>query len=369
MSTTEAGLPFAGTRILHVTESAIGGVDLVLGLMHVVAREHGIEDHFVLPHDSELSISGPSTARYFTLHRGQRLLNLIPLLALTLAATVRQKPQVIWLHSTFAGLLRVFLWPLRLVGIRVVYCPHGWGMDRPHGARLIGVAERVLSCFGSRVHCISSHEMKLGLGIGIPRRKLFLLINALPGPLPGRTLRDVSTGPLRALFVGRLDNQKGVDRLLTAYEQVQRSDLQLTLIGNFIQDENPELLARIDRLQKQGRLTWMGWQPREAILQQMAASDCVLVPSRWEGFGLVAIESLACGTPVVASPVGGLPEIVTAEVGWLVDSEAELQNLLEVLSIEETREKTQACIQRYCTEYSQAAYSRRYSETLQLILN
>lgn len=369
MSKHTAEYQLAGTRIIHVTESAIGGVDLVLNLMHSVAQEHGVEDHFILPHDSELRISNQSTARYFQLSRSQRLLNLIPLLALTLSATFRLRPQVIWLHSTFAGLLRVFIFPLRLVGVRVVYCPHGWGMDRPRGSKLIGFAERILSWFGSSVHCISVHEMTLGRSIGIPSRKLFLLINALPGLLPEREPRVAGTDTLRALFVGRLDYQKGVDRLLSAYERVKRSDLKLTLIGNFIQDDNPELANRISRLQDQGRLTWLGWQPRQTILEQMAISDCVLVPSRWEGFGLVAVESLACGTPVVAAPVGGLSEIVTPEVGWLVDAEIGLQSLLENLTIQDCMMKSSACRQRFQAQYSQAAYSQRYTKALTAALS
>lgn len=368
MSSSEAHRPIAGTRILHVTESAIGGVDLVLGLMHKVAQEHGVEDHFILPHDSELHTSPRATTRYFQLHRGLRLLNLFPLLALTLTAAVRLRPRVIWLHSTFAGLLRVFLWPLRSMGVRVVYCPHGWGMDRPRGAKLIGIVENFLSWFGSGVHCISAHEMLLGQHIGIPPRKLLLLVNALPDPIEAPAPK-YGIGPMRALFVGRLDHQKGADLLLTAFEKADRKSLSLTIIGDFIQDKNPELAGRIRRLQDQSRLIWRGWQSRDVILQTMAASDVVLVTSRWEGFGLVAIESLACGTPVIATAVGGLSEIVSPEVGWLVDSEAELQELLEVLSVDEAREKSQACLQRFRSKYSQTAYSQRYSETLRLILN
>jgi len=370
MRTTVGADRLAGTRVLHVTESAIGGVDLVLELMYQVGQAHGVVDHFILPHDSELRVASPATVQSFRLRRGLRVFNVLPLLGLTLLACLRVRPQVIWLHSTFAGLLRVFLWPLRLFGVRIVYCPHGWGMDRPRSAWVVGAIEWLLSWFGSAIHCISGHELSLGLRIGVPRRKLFLLVNALPESLTtGATASKGDRGALQALFVGRLDHQKGLDRLLHAYAQVERSDLHLTVIGDFIQDRNPVLAGQIRHMQDEGRLSWLGWQPRSRILERMSASDCVLIPSRWEGFGLVAIESLSTGTPVIAARVGGLGEIISPDVGWLIESEDELRDRLRELSVAECHRRSADCLQRFRSEYSQSAYAHRYGRALVALLH
>jgi glycosyltransferase involved in cell wall biosynthesis len=63
----------------------------------------------------------------------------------------------------------------------------------------------------------------------------------------------------------------------------------------------------------------LGWCNDKQIREQLAWADCVVIPSRWEGFGLVALEAMRAGRAVIASNVGGLPEVIDPGVtGWLV---------------------------------------------------
>lgn len=103
----------------------------------------------------------------------------------------------------------------------------------------------------------------------------------------------------RVLFVGRRVEQKGLDVLLDALP----ADMRLTVVG-----EGP--VHRDDP-----RVDWLG--RREDVPALMATHDVLAVPSRWEGFGLVAAEGLAAGIPVLASAVDGLPEVV-GDAGWLL---------------------------------------------------
>ena len=67
----------------------------------------------------------------------------------------------------------------------------------------------------------------------------------------------------------------------------------------------------------------LGWLNEREIRGQLDAADVLVVPSRWEGFGLVALEAMRAGRMVIASNVGGLPEIVKEGVtGWLVPPDA-----------------------------------------------
>ena len=68
-------------------------------------------------------------------------------------------------------------------------------------------------------------------------------------------------------------------------------------------------------------MRFLGPLPRAALYERMATAHAVVVPSRREGLGLVAVEALALGRPVIASQVGGLPEVVTAGTGMLVPPE------------------------------------------------
>ncbi len=82
-------------------------------------------------------------------------------------------------------------------------------------------------------------------------------------------------------------------------------------------------------------MRFLGPLPRAALYERMATAHAVVVPSRREGLGLVAVEALALGRPVIASHVGGLPEVVTAGTGMLVPPEdpAALAHALQSLPL------------------------------------
>ena len=121
------------------------------------------------------------------------------------------------------------------------------------------------------------------------------------------------------LFVGRIDPVKGIDFLIEGYAGLRAGWTgaevpQLVIVGGeLIDGKDGELgpdLARVrDQAAKYGvadGLIFRGPQSHEQLARYYAATDLTVVPSRYESFGLVAIESMACGTPVVASRAGGL---------------------------------------------------------------
>ena len=124
----------------------------------------------------------------------------------------------------------------------------------------------------------------------------------------------------RILFVGRLIEEKGVFDLLQALEVIlpERPDLCAIFVGEGV--ARAELERRISLNSLQDRVHLVGWQPREAIASWMAAADLLVVPSHREAQGLVIVEAMAVGTPVVAARVGGIPDLVVdAETGVLVE--------------------------------------------------
>lgn len=118
-------------------------------------------------------------------------------------------------------------------------------------------------------------------------------------------------------FVGRLEEQKGVDVLLDAVARLRsrHAPARLRIVGDG--SLRRRLEDRAARLGLGAAVEFAGWIPNAAAT--MAHCDVVAVPSRWEGFGLVALEAMAAGKPVVASGVDGLREIVVhGETGLLV---------------------------------------------------
>lgn len=116
------------------------------------------------------------------------------------------------------------------------------------------------------------------------------------------------------LFVGRIQPLKGLDVAVRALAAVERDDAVLVAVGGISGPGADEHLAEVkalaDELGVAERIVFVPAQPHHLLSSFYRAADVVYVPSRSESFGLVALESAACGTPVVATAVGGLATLV-----------------------------------------------------------
>jgi D-inositol-3-phosphate glycosyltransferase len=126
------------------------------------------------------------------------------------------------------------------------------------------------------------------------------------------------------LFVGRIQPLKGLDVAVAALAALDDPTAELVVVGGPSGPEGPAELARVealvDDLGVRDRVRFVDPQPHHLLSTWYRAADVVLVPSRSESFGLVALEAAACGRPVVAADVGGLRTIVDhLRTGHLVE--------------------------------------------------
>lgn len=206
--------------------------------------------------------------------------------------------------------------PLLPRGTRLVYCPHGWSFSRDSSTlahRVTAFTERALSSLCDRIICVSPYERREALSIGVADPRMVVIDNGIStrGNQPQRPGERNRNKKVIA-FAGRFDQQKGFD----TYVEVMRrlgDEAEGIAIGGAVLSSNdiPDLPSNI-------QLT--GWQPRDRVFELYAQADLLLVPSRWEGFGLVAVEAMQARTAVFASRIGGLQDIVVdGETGCLFE--------------------------------------------------
>lgn len=119
-------------------------------------------------------------------------------------------------------------------------------------------------------------------------------------------------------FSGRLAKNKGIDILLKAAKKYENEDI-LTLIAGH--GDEYKYLSELKEELGLKNVVFLGNKDAVSLRKIYNISDVCAVPSRQEAFGLVALESIACGTPVIASNQGGIPDFVTEDVGILIEKE------------------------------------------------
>ena len=154
------------------------------------------------------------------------------------------------------------------------------------------------------------------IAVDFPRTPI---VNIYPGIAMPRRIPLPHSSPPTVLYVGRLEVAKGVDYLIKAFAHVHHvlPEARLRIVGDGSQREVLEGVVK--QLGLGGLVEFAGYVKPEQIYQEYAAASLVAIPSVWpEGLGLVGLEALGIGRPIVGSNSGGIPELIDSEVTGLI---------------------------------------------------
>jgi len=228
-----------------------------------------------------------------------------------------------------------------------------------------------------RIICVSEHTRnEVVERYGAPQGKTFAIHNAVseedfPTPDPrllARFRRVLARDDEKiVLYVGRLDREKGVDVLVRAFARVRDVPAKLVVAGKGKLEPGLRKLAA--DLGIADRTVFAGYLVGQVLSHAYRGANVLVVPSLYEPFGIVALEGMVCGLPVVASSTGGLTEVVNdGETGLLALSgdEEDLSRTLELVLRDDVLASRlgEHAKERALSEYSWSSVSTRLSEII-----
>jgi glycosyltransferase involved in cell wall biosynthesis len=210
----------------------------------------------------------------------------------------------------------------RAVGIPIVSTVHGFTGGGLKKRIYESLHCRALRGFDAVVSVSMPLAEQLSIA-GIPRERLHIIPNAYGGgtefaaPDEARKALGIPAGVPHVGWIGRLGREKGADVLVDALRGLAERDLVVSFVGDGRERRTLERLVATHGLDRVVR--FHGMVPNAARL--VRAFDVVVLSSRTEGTPIVLLEAMAAGVPVIASRVGGIPDVVTEREALLVPPE------------------------------------------------
>ncbi|MCF6276339.1 MAG: glycosyltransferase family 4 protein [Candidatus Magasanikbacteria bacterium] len=234
----------------------------------------------------------------------------------------KTNPDIVHCHSFFAG----FLGRLAVKGkYPTIFTPHGWGFNvgvsffRKHFAIQV---ERFSSRFTNKILCVSEYGKKLAIQYKIDKPEKFIVIyNGIEDVLPTIECAKTLSEKVNFVFVGRLTEPKKPSFLLKAITLLPediKQKVNVTIIGKGEKEKEIKEFIIKNNLEK--TVILKGLLSREDVFDQLCnKTDVFTLFSKWEGLPITILEAMSASLPVVASKVGGIPELVSKTNGFLIE--------------------------------------------------
>jgi glycosyltransferase involved in cell wall biosynthesis len=238
-------------------------------------------------------------------------------------------------------------------------------------AAMLRFARDVELRHAAHVLCPSAYLRELAISWGVAPERVTVLPNPAP-EVPDLPPRDVSKRTLglngaALAFAGRLTAQKSLERALEAVAGVD--GVRFVIAGEG--PDRPALEGRARELGIADRVTFLGAQPRERVVELFHAADAAILSSSWENFPHTVVEALAVGTPVLAMDAGGVAEIVHDGVNGLLvppgDTAALAEAVQRYFADASLRERLRSAAASSVADYAPERVFAQLESTLQRV--
>ncbi len=174
---------------------------------------------------------------------------------------------------------------------------------------------------------ISHYNAKELVKLGIKKEDITVIYNAIDAIYFNHIHHKniIHDNPFNVLCIARIFPQKGIDYLLETAEKLD-NNIQINIIGDGVDYKEISLLIKKKNL---SNIHLLGF--KKDVRPYLEQADVFVLPSRWEGFGIVLLEAMAYELPIIASNTGGIPEIVQHDKGGLLFDVGNINQLIEHL--------------------------------------
>lgn len=278
------------------------------------------------------------------------------------------KPDVVHVQYMAPGAIPVIL--LKLLGVKTIIATAHTAADIYPSLRLLRFIQRhlltVFTCITERAErsFFGTSQLYSPTTILARRGNHFTIYNNLPDYIQISTTPKQFRQPMTIGVVSRLERIKGMDLVVPAFHLIhkEKRDTRLLIVGD------GSLWAQIEQqVHELGLLDvveFAGKQPQEVLQNYYDKIDILLMPSRSEGFGLTAIEGMARGCIVVASNVGGLPEVVEDGLSGLLHESGQPEDMAKKVLKVLNKNFDRNSISQYSLYHVQSFSAQRYQQLI-----
>lgn len=317
-------------KVLHIAETAKGGVGTIINSLLNI---NNVESYALIPDSqSEMILSGE---QHLFKRDGRNIKSLLRLAIESYKVIKKVKPDIIHLHSSFAGIIVRTIYRLKILKKRevaIIYTPHAFSFLMNVSSfkkKIYAYIEKLFIGVTDYIVCTSNYEMNTALEYKLDGNKMLVVYNGVKMPalsnimIENDLLGKDQSRKITILFLGRFDYQKGYDQLLYIINKLSKDKYHFIIIGDSVNNSAEKINCP--------NVEYHGWLTQNELGPYFNNADFLIMPSRWESFGLVAVEAQSYGLPVLANKCSSLPEVIDDNhTGILLDF-SDIDNIVDFI--------------------------------------